>query len=56
MLVEWKIIFAKYQVINPRDMISFTDPQGVKHAVFVEAERDNAGRNSAYSVRAIEHV
>ena len=56
MVVEWKILLGEFVVVSPRDMIKFNDPQGIQHTVFVEANRDNAGRGSTLGIRAIEKI
>ncbi len=53
-VTEWKLIFAMAINVTPRDKIVTVDPQGVTRTMYVEAARDNAGRNAAFTVRAIE--
>ncbi len=54
--VEWLFMFAEDIQVSPRDMIMFTDQAGVTHQIFVETQRDNAGRNAAYTIRGAEKV
>jgi hypothetical protein len=54
--VGWLLIFGSYLGLSPKDKILLMDAGGVLHTMFVEASRDNAGRDAAYSVRAEERV
>ena len=56
MVTEWKLIFADSITVSPRDKIVTVDPLGVVRTLYVEAGRDNAGRDSAFTVSAIERV
>ena len=55
-ITHWKIMFGSYQAVAPRAMILYTDRAGVLHTLIVNAQRDNADRGSAYTVRATERV
>ncbi len=55
-ITEWKMIFGSYLGISPRDQMVWQDPQGVSHTAFAKADRDEAGRGSAFTVFAEERV
>ena len=55
-LGEYKIMFANQQAVKPRDKIVYVDPLGVMRELFVEAQRDEAGRGAAFTVRATERI
>lgn len=53
---EWKIMFASFLGLTPRDQIAFVDGGGVVHTVLFEAIRDNANRGAAFTIKAIERL
>jgi hypothetical protein len=55
-ITEYKIMFSSYLAINPRDKIVWQDPQGTIHLIYAKANRDEAGRNAAYTVFGEERV
>lgn len=53
---EWRLILKDgYRVAN-RTKIVFTDAANVSHTLYVMADRDEAGRGAAYSIKAIERI
>lgn len=54
--VEWLLMFNTNQLVSPRDMIIYTDSADGTHTIFIETEKDNAGRGSAFTVRGLEKV
>ncbi len=55
-LTEYKIMFASPQNLSPRDKIVWVDASGATRDLFVEADRDEAGRGAAFTVHATERV
>ena len=55
-LTEYKIMFASPINLSPRDKIVWVDAGGVTRTLFVEADRDEAGRGAAFTVHATERV
>jgi hypothetical protein len=55
-VVHWKLIFASQQMIDPKDKFIFVDKSGVSHTLFVNAQRDNASRGAAFTVKAVERI
>jgi hypothetical protein len=55
-LVHWRLIFASQQAIDPKDKFIFVDSSGVTHTLFVNAQRDNASRGAAFTVKAVERI
>lgn len=53
---EWRLIFGVPVSISPKDQIIHVDRAGISHTLFAEADRDEAGRGGAYSIRAVEKV
>ena len=55
----YKIIFSADPPptgLTPRDLIVWVDSLNITHNLFFAAQRDNAGRNSAYTIRAVERI
>jgi hypothetical protein len=55
-ITEFKIIFGTPQNLSPKDKIVWVDNAGVTRLMFVEADRDEAGRGAAFTVHATERV
>jgi hypothetical protein len=55
-VIEWKMMFASQQVIKPRDKIIYVDAGCVTHTIYVEIQRDEAGRGGAFTVHLIERI
>jgi len=55
-IVEWKILLGTAIVVSPRDKLVFIDQADGIHTMFVEASRDEAGRGSAFTIRAVERT
>ena len=55
-LNEYKVMFANQQDVSPRDKLVYVDAGGVTRELFVEAQRDEAGRGAAFTVRATERI
>jgi hypothetical protein len=55
-VLEYKVMFAGFQNVSPRDKLLYQDPAGTTHTLFVEVQRDEAGRGAAFTVRATEKI
>jgi hypothetical protein len=55
-LREWRLMLGRSVTVKQRDRIVFADPAGITHTVYVEADRDEAGRGAAYSIRCTERT
>ncbi len=55
-LLHYKIMFSMAISVTPRDKLVYQDPAGVTRELFVEVQRDEAGRQAAYTVRAVERI
>lgn len=56
MMTQWRIMFGAFVPVSPKDQITFLDGGGVLRTVIVDAERDEAGRNAAFSIYATERL
>ncbi len=56
MMTQWRLMFANFIQVSPKDLITFTDGGGVLRTVIVDAQRDEAGRNAAFSIYATERL
>ena len=55
-IYSYKVIFGARVSVTPRDQIIWVDKLGFSHTLFFKAQRDNAGRGGAYTIRAEERV
>lgn len=53
---EWRLILRDALSVAPRTKIVVTDSARVTHTLYVLAERDEAGRGAAYSIKAVERI
>lgn len=56
MIRSYKIMFGVPIALNPRDKIVWVDNVGNTRNIFVQANRDEAGRGAAFTVYAEERV
>jgi hypothetical protein len=54
--MHWKFIFGNQQSVNPRDMIIYLDSLGNSHTIYATAQRDEAGRGAAFTIKAVEKI
>lgn len=52
--LTYHIMTARACVVNARDKIVYTDTNGVTHELQAQANRDEAGRGAAFTIRATE--
>lgn len=50
----YRLIFDRDWDMDVRDKLAWTDSLGVTRTLFVETTKDNAGRNAAFSIVAVE--
>ncbi len=55
-LLEYRIMFGQNYTITARDKIVYVDGAGVSHTLFAQAQRDEAGRGGAFTIRADERL
>jgi hypothetical protein len=53
---EWLFMFNILILVSAKDMIIFKDSADGVHTVFVETEKDNAGRGGAFTIRGLEKI
>ncbi len=52
--LAYRIMTGQPYVVNARDKIVYTDTNGVTHELQAQANRDEAGRGGAFTIRATE--
>ncbi len=52
--LTYRIMTAQPYAVSARDKILYTDFNGVTHTLMAEANRDEAGRGGAFTIRATE--
>lgn len=55
-LLEYRIMFGQNYGITARDKIIYVDSAGTSHTLFAQAQRDEAGRGAAFTIRADERL
>ena len=55
-LLEYRIMFGQNYAVTARDKIIYVDSSGISHTLFVQAQRDEAGRGAAFTIRADERL
>jgi hypothetical protein len=55
-IAYWKLMFANPLNVKPRDKIIYKTVRGYVHTLFVAAERDEAGRDAAFTIKCVERI
>lgn len=53
---DYTVVFGRFLIINPRDMIQYVDAGGNTRSLYVSAEWDMAGRGGAFGVPCTERI
>lgn len=53
---SYTLFFTFNPGIVPRDLIVWVDTANITHTLFVQQARDEAGRGTAFTVKAIERI
>jgi hypothetical protein len=55
-VLNYRIMLGRPLALIPRAQILWTDRAGVTHTLFYEAQKDNAGRGAATTIKAVERL